>query len=127
MVISYCNILKQRFKKLENTHKYDKIKKFLEILRKEILFTEFQYIFKIGAWLSLVERCVRDAEVASSNLVAPIFLRSFSLAFLPIILLLRHKGIYVPATTCISEQYPVIYSFINSSLPLRIGNLRKIN
>ena len=26
----------------------------------------------IGAWLSLVERCVRDAEVASSNLVAPI-------------------------------------------------------
>ena len=25
----------------------------------------------IGAWLSLVERCVRDAEVASSNLVAP--------------------------------------------------------
>ena len=26
--------------------------------------------FKIDAWLSLVERCVRDAEVASSNLVA---------------------------------------------------------
>ena len=25
------------------------------------------------AWLSLVERCVRDAEVASSNLVASIF------------------------------------------------------
>ena len=24
----------------------------------------------IEAWLSLVERCVRDAEVASSNLVA---------------------------------------------------------
>ena len=24
----------------------------------------------IDAWLSLVERCVRDAEVASSNLVA---------------------------------------------------------
>ena len=28
----------------------------------------------IGAWLSLVERCVRDAEVVSSNLAAPIFL-----------------------------------------------------
>lgn len=27
--------------------------------------------FPFGAWLSLVERCVRDAEVASSNLVAP--------------------------------------------------------
>ncbi len=26
----------------------------------------------IGAWLSLVERCVRDAEVACSNHVAPI-------------------------------------------------------
>ncbi len=26
----------------------------------------------IEAWLSLVERCVRDAEVASSNLVASI-------------------------------------------------------
>ena len=25
-----------------------------------------------GAWLSLVERCVRDAEVAGSNPVAPI-------------------------------------------------------
>ena len=25
------------------------------------------------AWLSLVERCVRDAEVASSNLVASTF------------------------------------------------------
>ena len=27
---------------------------------------------KIGAWLSLVERCVRDAEAAGSNPVAPI-------------------------------------------------------
>ena len=29
-------------------------------------------IIKIGAWLSLVERCVRDAEVVGSNPVAPI-------------------------------------------------------
>ena len=28
--------------------------------------------YSIEAWLSLVERCVRDAEVASSNLVASI-------------------------------------------------------
>ena len=28
-------------------------------------------IHTIGAWLSLVERCVRDAEVACSNHVAP--------------------------------------------------------
>ena len=28
------------------------------------------------AWLSLVERCVRDAEVASSNLVASIYFNS---------------------------------------------------
>ena len=34
--------------------------------------------FFIGAWLSLVERCVRDAEVAGSNPVAPIFLFSLT-------------------------------------------------
>ena len=28
---------------------------------------------QIGAWLSLVERCVRDAEVAGSNPVAPTY------------------------------------------------------
>ena len=32
---------------------------------------------QIEAWLSLVERCVRDAEVVGSNPVAPIFLYSF--------------------------------------------------
>ena len=37
-----------------------------------------------GAWLSLVERCVRDAEVASSNLVAPIVF------FLLVFLILKH-------------------------------------
>ena len=30
-------------------------------------------LIRLGVWLSLVERCVRDAEVASSNLVAPTF------------------------------------------------------
>ena len=32
--------------------------------------TKFNLIF-IGVWLSLVERCVRDAEVACSNPVTP--------------------------------------------------------
>ena len=38
--------------------------------------TKSLYGFKIrrnGAWLSLVERCVRDAEAAGSNPVAPIY------------------------------------------------------
>ena len=34
-----------------------------------------QVPYFIGVWLSLVERCVRDAEVASSNLVASTNLR----------------------------------------------------
>ncbi len=34
--------------------------------------TKAQKRREIEAWLSLVERCVRDAEVASSNLVASI-------------------------------------------------------
>ena len=33
------------------------------------------------AWLSLVERCVRDAEVASSNLVASMWLTPVSTSF----------------------------------------------
>ena len=36
------------------------------------MFTHFQYwIVFNGVWLSLVERYVRDVEVASSNLVTP--------------------------------------------------------
>ena len=34
-----------------------------------------------GAWLSLVERCVRDAEVACSNHVAPISILSIDGVF----------------------------------------------
>ena len=34
----------------------------------------------IGAWLSLVEHCVRDAGVAGSNPVAPIFFIASSAA-----------------------------------------------
>ena len=36
---------------------------------------------RIDAWLSLVERCVRDAEVAGSNPVASIFLCSKIVVF----------------------------------------------
>lgn len=34
------------------------------------------YNVAIGVWLSLVERLVRDQEVASSNLVTPIFYKA---------------------------------------------------
>ena len=39
--------------------------------------TKAQKRREIEAWLSLVERCVRDAEVASSNLVASIHFSLF--------------------------------------------------
>ena len=35
---------------------------------------QLQVPYFIGVWLSLVERYVRDVEVASSNLVTPIYL-----------------------------------------------------
>ena len=35
-------------------------------------------VVRNGAWLSLVERCVRDAEVAGSNPVAPTKKDSFA-------------------------------------------------
>ena len=34
---------------------------------------QLQVPYFIGVWLSLVERYVRDVEVASSNLVTPMF------------------------------------------------------
>ena len=43
----------------------------------ESLVNSAKQTFKnIEAWLSLVERCVRDAEVASSNLVASTYLNT---------------------------------------------------
>ena len=41
----------------------------IEVLRREPRYG------KIEAWLSLVERSVRDAEAASSNLVASTYIR----------------------------------------------------
>ena len=42
------------------------------IIYKSLVNSAKQTLKNIEAWLSLVERCVRDAEVASSNLVASI-------------------------------------------------------
>ena len=53
--------------------KRDKI--FFKFFQKSacIIFQKVLYYWsRFEAWLSLVERCVRDAEVASSNLVASI-------------------------------------------------------
>ena len=57
------------------------LQKFSGILFRKLLeiFSEYSYtimavlINTIGAWLSLVERFVRDEEVVGSNPVAPIF------------------------------------------------------
>ena len=37
------------------------------------MYSNYNEIVLIDAWLSLVERCVRDAEVAGSNPVASIY------------------------------------------------------
>ena len=50
-------------------------KNFFQFFQKNacIIFKMVIYYWsRFEAWLSLVERCVRDAEVASSNLVASI-------------------------------------------------------
>ena len=43
---------------------------------KSLVNSAKQTFKNIEAWLSLVERCVRDAEVASSNLVASTYLNT---------------------------------------------------
>lgn len=63
--------------------------KFSGILFRKLLafFSEYSYtimavlINTIGAWLSLVERFVRDEEVVGSNPVAPIFLSTKASGF----------------------------------------------
>ena len=44
------------------------------------------------AWLSLVERCVRDAEVACSNHVASTFSRSIGNVKFPVLFLAQKQG-----------------------------------
>ena len=40
----------------------------------------FEEVYDDGVWLSLVERYVRDVEVAGSNPVTPIFKRKMKVA-----------------------------------------------
>ena len=53
---------------------FSKMQKIEKNQKKLLTFPQICIIltYVIEAWLSLVERCVRDAEVASSNLVASI-------------------------------------------------------
>ena len=53
---------------------------------------------KFEVWLSLVERCVRDAEAASSNLVASIILSKTVKRGLAHIDLIRPRGQAVKTT-----------------------------
>ena len=50
-----------------------------------------------GAWLSLVERLVRDQEVQSSNLCAPTTFLPFSLQYVPVALRDGGFGLLQPA------------------------------
>ena len=65
---------------LANTSNYSEILNIINIFKnssKKVLTFSWIYIILrhvIEAWLSLVERCVRDAEVACSNHVASILL-----------------------------------------------------
>ena len=68
-----CDGLKMG-RRVENVDNVDKMQKIEKNQKKLLTFPQICIIltYVIEAWLSLVERCVRDAEVASSNLVASI-------------------------------------------------------
>ena len=57
---------------IKNVDNVEKMQKIEKNQKKLLTFPQICIIltYVIEAWLSLVERCVRDAEVASSNLVA---------------------------------------------------------
>ena len=59
-------------RRVENVANVEKMQKIEKNQKKLLTFPQICIIltYVIEAWLSLVERCVRDAEVASSNLVA---------------------------------------------------------
>ena len=65
-----------------NTSNYSEILNIINIFKnssKKVLTFSWIYIILrhvIEAWLSLVERCVRDAEVACSNHVASIYYKA---------------------------------------------------
>ena len=68
-----CNRLKMG-RRVENVDNVEKMQKIEKKSKKAVdIFINLYYTYvrnRDEAWLSLVERCVRDAEVASSNLVA---------------------------------------------------------
>ena len=68
-----CDGLKMG-RRVENVANVEKMQKIEKNQKKLLTFPQICIIltYVIEAWLSLVERCVRDAEVASSNLVASI-------------------------------------------------------
>ena len=61
-------------RRVENVDNVEKMQKIEKKSKKAVdIFINLYYTYvrnRDEAWLSLVERCVRDAEVASSNLVA---------------------------------------------------------
>ena len=60
--------------KLQDRIIWQNLKNFVDNLNN------FDYTIKgIEAWLSLVERCVRDAEAASSNLVASMYFAVYTM------------------------------------------------
>ena len=72
-----CDGLKMG-RRVENVDNVDKMQKIEKNQKKLLTFPQIYIIltYVIEAWLSLVERCVRDAEVASSNLVASTYLNT---------------------------------------------------
>ena len=68
-----CDRLKMG-RRVENVDNVEKMQKIEKKSKKAVdIFINLYYTYvrnRDEAWLSLVERCVRDAEVASSNLVA---------------------------------------------------------
>ena len=66
-----CDGLKMG-RRVENVANVEKMQKIEKNQKKLLTFPQICIIltYVIEAWLSLVERCVRDAEVAGSNPVA---------------------------------------------------------
>ena len=58
------------------------IKFFSQNRKKQLLFSlkRYRIVWYLEAWLSLVERCVRDAEVACSNHVASTLLKMLGIS-----------------------------------------------
>ena len=72
-----CDGLKMG-RRVENVANVEKMQKIEKNQKKLLTFPQICIIltYVIEAWLSLVERCVRDAEAASSNLVASTYLNT---------------------------------------------------